>query len=282
VAQRQGHYDDARARAEEFRACSDDESWYHVTRGLYLCGWLAYEQGAYPAARERLRRVRGLAASAGDREYEALALEALGMVAVAEGRYAEAREYSEEALSQVRTVRQLHMVGPLGALGLLAATQGDHAGAERLLAEGLARARRLGDVYILARMLNRVGMASAALGDAAAARAAFQEALERSWLTGMPWPMAAALEGLAELDARHGDPERAARLLGAAEALRANVGSTQPPFSRDGCERALSQIKAALGEDGCDKALAEGRAMGLDEVVAIAGLCCMEAGLVTG
>ncbi|MGH8905020.1 MAG: BTAD domain-containing putative transcriptional regulator [Egibacteraceae bacterium] len=269
VAQRQGRYSDARARAEEFRASSGGESWYNLTRALYLIGWLEFEQGDYPAARQRLHDARALAASSGDREYEVMALEALGTVVAAEGRHAEARAICEEALAYIQEFRQLFLVGIHAVLGVLVANEGDHTAAQRLLAEGTARARRLGDVFVLVGTLTRTGVASAAGGDGATARAAFQEALEISHRAGMPWPLAASLEGLAQLDAAGAEPERAARLLGAAERIRTTTGSVQPLSLQARHERAVDQTRAALGEAAFTAAFSAGRAMPLEDAVAL-------------
>jgi predicted ATPase/DNA-binding SARP family transcriptional activator len=270
VAQRQGRYADARARAEEFRAASDGVSWYHLTRASALLGWLEFEQGNYDAARQRLSNARTLAASMGDREYEVMALEALGNVAAAEGRHTEARAICEEALAHVEAFRQLFLVGLQAELGVLAANEGDHATAQKLVAEGTERARRLGDVFILAITRNQSGVASMLSGDALTARAAYREALEISRGAGMPWPMAASLEGLANLDAIGSQPDRAARLLGAAEALRSRVGSVQPPALRATYERGANEARAALGEAAFTASFDAGGEMPLDDAITLA------------
>ncbi|MGH8896269.1 MAG: BTAD domain-containing putative transcriptional regulator [Egibacteraceae bacterium] len=270
VIQRQGRYREARARIEEFLASTGEESWYNLARALYLLGQVEFEQGQYPAARERLFRSRALAASAGNREYEAMALEALGAVAAAEGSLADARSAYEEALSLYRTLPQLFVVGPHAALGELALVEGDYTTAQTLMEKGLARAQEIDEAFLQAWTNNRLGRLAAARGDADAARSAYEEALGVGQRAGMPWHVAATLEGLAALDGVAGQPDHAARLLGAAEAIRAGIGAPRWPSLRDDHERVVGVVRAALGETAFAAAQAEGRALTLAQAAALA------------
>jgi hypothetical protein len=62
--------------------------------------------------------------------------------------------------------------------------------------------------------------------------------------------------------------ERAARLFGTAEELRAAMGALLPPAERAEHDRAAAAIRTALGAAAFAAAWAEGRAMSLDEAVA--------------
>jgi hypothetical protein len=65
-------------------------------------------------------------------------------------------------------------------------------------------------------------------------------------------------------------PERTARLLGAAEALRAAIGLPLPPAERPDYERTVAAARAQLDEAAFATAWAQGRAMSLDQLVAYA------------
>src|SRR5262249_18105533 len=81
------------------------------------------------------------------------------------------------------------------------------------------------------------------------------------------------LEGLAEVAALAGTapgPERAARLLGAAEALRATGGSPSPAGAEAERERALAALRAQLGEAAFSAAFQAGRSMTIEAIVAAA------------
>ncbi|MBA3305442.1 MAG: hypothetical protein H0U25_05905, partial [Thermoleophilaceae bacterium] len=78
-----------------------------------------------------------------------------------------------------------------------------------------------------------------------------------------------ALEGAALAAAAWHQPERAARLLGAAEVLREQFGGTFVlPTDRAAHERALAVVRAAIGEQGLRDALAAGRRLTLASATA--------------
>jgi len=75
--------------------------------------------------------------------------------------------------------------------------------------------------------------------------------------------------------ARRGEPERAARLLGAAEALREAMGTPLPPTKRDQHAAEMMALEGILGKPAFEAARTAGRATtwqqacawALDEVV---------------
>ena len=76
-------------------------------------------------------------------------------------------------------------------------------------------------------------------------------------------------EGLAKLSALRSRPVRAARLWGAAEALREREGLSLSKFDRanSGYEQDLALVRSALDEATFDAAWAEGRAMSFEQAV---------------
>jgi len=81
--------------------------------------------------------------------------------------------------------------------------------------------------------------------------------------------MPQSFEGVAvAVAARH--PERGARLLGFAEALRETVGAPRHPFGQPVYEQALADLRRALGDDGLRGELDAGRALSLEEAAATA------------
>lgn len=67
-----------------------------------------------------------------------------------------------------------------------------------------------------------------------------------------------------------GEPERTARLLGAAALLPESRGISLPPIERADLDRVMAGVRAALGEAAFAAAWAEGRALPLDQAVAAA------------
>jgi hypothetical protein len=109
-----------------------------------------------------------------------------------------------------------------------------------------------------------------AQGDYEGARALYRESLGILRPAGEQRGIARVLEGLAGLAAAEDQAERAARLFGAAEALRAAIGAPLPPGDRVRCHRGLALTRAALGEEAFAAAWAAGRAMSLNQATAYA------------
>jgi hypothetical protein len=79
--------------------------------------------------------------------------------------------------------------------------------------------------------------------------------------------VAAALEGLAGLASQPEHAALAARLLGAASALRAEMGIPVRPVDRAAVEQALATARSALGADAFAAVWAEAQALPLEQIV---------------
>jgi DNA-binding NarL/FixJ family response regulator len=75
------------------------------------------------------------------------------------------------------------------------------------------------------------------------------------------------VEGLAEVVAAQGEGAWAARLWGAAEAMRDDLNAPLPSVFRMEYERAVAAARTQLGEEAFANAEAEGRAMTLEHVL---------------
>ena len=78
------------------------------------------------------------------------------------------------------------------------------------------------------------------------------------------------LEGFAKLAAAAQQPQRAARLFGAAEALRARLGTPIPAIERASYDSALMQTIRQIAPPAFDAAWAEGQALGWEQAAAYA------------
>ena len=117
----------------------------------------------------------------------------------------------------------------LDNLGELAQGQGDYQRARHLHEESLALHRVIGDVRGIAVNLNNLGSVLCELGEYAKAGALFRESLLLCQGLGEKGVMAHALEGQAMMVGAQGDGERAARLWGAAAAMRHDLGVPMSP-----------------------------------------------------
>jgi hypothetical protein len=105
-------------------------------------------------------------------------------------------------------------------------------------------------------------LAAARIGILAAEDIApLRESVEVSQAIGAQGLLAESREGLTWLAAIPGQPGRAARLGGAAEALRAAPGMALHPVLCAGHEQAVQPMRAVLGEEGLAAVWAEGAAM---------------------
>ncbi|GAB3004181.1 BTAD domain-containing putative transcriptional regulator [Saccharothrix stipae] len=219
----------------------------HATFGL---GTHAEVVGDYDRAarlhREGLRIAEelGLSTEVSDK------LSALGRIALLTGDHEQADELHECAREQA--VAQGYTVGEEFAelgLALGARRQGRFDQAEALLRKWLVYDRRLESDIAVALIVAELGFIAEQRGDADAARALHLEGLAAARKAADPRSVALAFEGLAGAEALSGDHERAARLLGAAAALRERVGAPLPTGERGDVDRITATCRSALGEE---------------------------------
>src|SRR5207248_2739765 len=108
-------------------------------------------------------------------------------------------------------------------------------------------------------------------GEVARARALYQESLVLLRENGNEEFIPACLEGLADITEAQGEPLWAARLWGAAEALREVLGTPLPPVACADYERAVAAARTTSGERAFAVAWAEGRGMSPEQALAARG-----------
>ncbi|HEX5506477.1 MAG TPA: LuxR family transcriptional regulator [Thermomicrobiales bacterium] len=223
--------------------------------------------GARTLQEEALARYR----AAGDRCGVAESLIYLGTLGLYDGDREAARPALEEALAFNRELGDRR--GIASALSLLAGDrcrQGAFAAARPLVEESLAIARDLGERRRIGQRLHLLGEVALALGDLPAARRHYQEALVICREIGARLYISRILDGLAGLAAAEDRPARAARLFGAASALRDTVGTGAPlPHVNEAFyERIQARARAALDEATFAAAWAAGRLLTPEEALA--------------
>jgi tetratricopeptide (TPR) repeat protein len=117
------------------------------------------------------------------------------------------------------------------------------------------------------RALASLGNVACEAGDYARALRLYEESLELAWRMGLNHPILLCLEGLARVAVAQGRMERAARLCGAAAALREDKGWPLPPAKRAEHDRTVAAAHAALGEAAFTAAWARGHALPLEEAI---------------
>ncbi|HYN88544.1 MAG TPA: tetratricopeptide repeat protein, partial [Ardenticatenaceae bacterium] len=236
-----------------------------VAGSLHDLGVAVMYQGDYAAARPILEQSLALYRQVGHDSGASHILALLGEVAWRQGSFELARSLLEESLAIRRELGYKYGIAEsLGELGIAARLQGDLERAVGLLEESLALYRELGARRGIAAMLHHLGHAARDLGNHERATACLAESLALSRDLGETQRIAECLLGLAGVYAgqeRLSSARRAARLLGAVEALAEAHHASLPASERADYARFLIALRGQLSEAAFTSAWAEGRAM---------------------
>jgi predicted ATPase/class 3 adenylate cyclase len=229
------------------------------------------DERAQAAAEEALALARGQQA-----ETEAgMTLNMLGLIAWDQGDLERATAYLEESVARLRATGEPGLAAAyVTTVGAIALERGDLERATACCKESLAFARRTGDDYAAGHALAGLADVARQRGDLTDAEQLGREELQAWRRLGVRGYVATCLERLAYTAAAGREvtrAERAARLLGAAAALRKWV--SEPLRRRQwqaGIERGTALAQQVLGEEAWAAAYAAGQAMTLEEAVAAA------------
>jgi predicted ATPase/transcriptional regulator with XRE-family HTH domain/Tfp pilus assembly protein PilF len=265
----QGDYAQATALFEETLSLWQ-ELGYALMAGfaLSLLGRVAIRQGQYERAAQLGEESVAIGRKLGHIHLMASALDATGRAFCCQGDFERARLLLEEslALSQALDFQQ-DVADTLNTLGLVAYYQGDYRRATDLLEEGLAVSQALQHRAGTANALSTRSEVALAQGNLARARALLVESLASFRQAGMQWNVIRGLEIMAAIDATERQSARAARLFGAASALREALGAPLPPPDRPTYDCAVESARGQLGKQAFAAAWAEARAMTLEQVI---------------
>jgi predicted ATPase len=216
-----------------------------IAQMLKNLGLIAKDQGDFVRATKFYQESLAIRRALGDKRGVAQACFNLGVVAYWQGDYASAIELSEQGLVFYRELGdKMGAAYVLDTLGMAYCRRSAYQQALRTLEESLLMFRELGDQFGIALLLTDMGGVALARDDAEQATRLYSEALALSWKIGDNRRAAFCLEGLATA-AGPRRAGRAARLLGAAAALRDAIGSPLPPSERADYERGLALARAA-------------------------------------
>ena len=227
----QGDYTQGYSHAEEglllFRERGNKRGIAHM---ILQIAWGYLDEGDAVKARPLFEESSALFKEIGHKTYERLAIAGLGRVAFLQGNLSLARsllEGSANVQGEEEPAELDNQAWALSQLARVVAFEGDYARARALYEQSLAIVKQVSNKF---------------------------------WT---PY----YLEGLAAVVAAQGELLWAARLWGAAEALRDGMGTPIPPAYRADYERSVATARAQLGEQAFATAWAEGRTMSLDQVL---------------
>lgn len=194
----------------------------------------------------------------------------LGISAQLNGDLPAARALFERALAAFRSIGDTLGIGyTLLPLGELARQQGDLATARAYYEDSLALFRQVGDQTGISVNLINLGAVACLDGDFDASRACFTEAIEISQRLGDRVFASVSLDGFGALMLARGEMGGAARLFGAAEVPREEIGFKLPLTDSSFRDRYVSQAREALGDSAFTAAYEEGRGLSTDEAIAL-------------
>ena len=258
-----GHFQEGRARTAAILSRPEAQGPTQArAEALNTAAMMANEQGDLAAARSLHEEALAIRRALGDRQRLCITLNNLAIVTYDQGDSAAARSLWEETLAVARdTGFDGAVTSALANLGELAFEEGDPERARLLLEEALAMHRATGSKFNIAYLLKVLTTVVHHQGDLVAARCFLAESLpilhEIDYRTGI----AQTLEAAAAIEQTSGQAVQAARLSGAAAALREEIAAPLPTNERGRHEETLASARASLGEKAFQQAFGEGRTM---------------------
>jgi non-specific serine/threonine protein kinase len=240
-----------------------------IAAAQYALGHTYLGRNEFEQARRLYEASLAIRREIGDSRGIGLCLNNLGLVAGEEGDLAGARALFEECLALWRASGDKFGIAvALANLGVVAAQRRDYAEADSLQQQSLRRYREMGYALGIAGSLSNLGDLARGQGHLPQAAALYRESLTVYQKSGTPFNINQVLESMAALAVAERQPEHAARLLGAAQALRDSVGLPVYTDLRAEHDQVIEAARGALGEAGFTAAWAEGEAMDLQQAIA--------------
>jgi predicted ATPase/DNA-binding SARP family transcriptional activator len=243
-----------------------------IAGALQVLGSVAREQGRYVRAVELHAESLAVAEAAGDRWGVASAHDYLAFASWLHCDFGRAVDEASIALASFRALGDIEgMAWSLISLGVVARYEGDAERATEFLIESRSLSEGLGFREGIAWADEQLGLLAAARG-AAAAVTLLRHSLKLHTELRDRWRMSSVLEDMAGVTLARGrpgtesGPAAAARLLGAAEAIREAIGTVIAPCERPQHLQTVAAVRAALGEEGFAAAWQQGLAATLDEL----------------
>ena len=252
--------------------CDGDVPLETRTKVLNAAGHLAFAQGDYEAGKGYHRQALALSQESGD-----VAGRAWSLIFLASNMGAFPDEVEtgirlcQEGLSLFRELDDIPgITRALNVLGELSRIVGDYDRAQDVYEECLALCRQVGDKQRAGVMLSNLSYVAMHQDDYQRAEALILEALvitvelNTKYFTGLCLAMLAGPVGA------NGQPERAARLLGASEGILLSLDASLQPADQIEIDCYLADIRAQLDEKIYNDACSQGRAMSIEDAVAYA------------
>jgi predicted ATPase len=231
---------------------------------------LAVDVGDDAAALAARQRLAPLLAGISDPFLHAVAQLAMAWTLPIAGDFDGALREAAVSLEELRGQDEPVFMGmAVFTVGSVDMALGRHDNALRHLCEASDLAERIGGDWLAAGPRVQLGILAVLRGRLEKARALLEEALDLSLAARSTPFVTQCLAGYAQLAFADGDPDRAARLEGAAEGLRRRVGLPKWPLLRRVEADLVAQVRQRLGAGQFDQSFSAGSALTQHEAVAI-------------
>ncbi len=235
---------------------------------LYLLGLVMREQGEFARSEALFRECVDFHFEIGERTGAAQGLLGLSDIARDQGDVALTRSTCERSLAIFREFGTQWAIGfGLNNLAQAAFLEGDLTQAFAFSEESLSLFRSLHADASLAEVLLTTGHILRAQGLFAEAQQAWTEALQLAWTQGPRLMVIGAAEGLACVEAEQGQMTLAVSLLGAASALRTQMGTPVRPADQPVLEQVRVRLREELGDDTFETLWTEAQLLPLEQLV---------------
>jgi Tfp pilus assembly protein PilF len=212
-----------------------------------------------------------LARRLGDARLEVRARTLLGMLATYECEYAAARAHYQPALEFARASGDRGSLARLlNNLGDTWAYQGEPRTARPYYEESVALERELGNQQMTSNVVGSLGAVLVELGELSQARRMLRESVELVRALGIRYSLPTALEQVAALATAAGQPLEAARLWGAAEAMRRRIEAPLERFAEPQLSAAIARARTLIDAPSFDAAWRSGARLPPEEAADLA------------
>jgi len=241
-------------------------------KALNAAGWLSFVQGNYEHGKLFNREALAIYRDLGDQANTAWALLFLSSQYL--GSPSEIKDgmpVIKEALTLFRALDdKAGIIRALNHFGELVRLEGDYKSARKAYEECLDLCREFGDKQREAYQLANLGLVSQHLGNYNQAESMIKQGLVLCKELNAKYPFPVFIAILSGPVASRGDPERAAQLLGASDALFKTMGLGLQPPDQPEIDRYEADVRQQLDVDAFKSAWEKGQAMSLEQAIVFA------------
>ena len=235
---------------------------------------IAYISGDLANCKIYAQQALALAQKLGDRQNEAWSYNLVGLASINSIDLEEIAEGFMHCEAGLNLFSQLGdktgMAQALTNLAILANEAGDYDQAQEAIEEGLAICQETGEILRQFLLLSNLAFTVYYKGQYDYSKRLHQQYVRQMFEIGARHQALTGMASLAGPLCKLGEPEKAARLLGASTLLLVELGAEFEPVNRPFITEYTADVRAQLDEATFEAAWAEGQAMTLEQAIAYA------------